>query len=440
MGSEKLFSPEAEQSVLGAVFLRPAVLDEVVEVLKPEDFYRPAHGLIFQAMLDLWGRQEPVDTVTVTDLLKRRRQLTQAGGPFFLASLGDQVGTAANAGHYARLVRDLSRVRRFRETLLKLADKAVNGLEDAGAFLDEAEAEIYRAVHRDDGGRGQPVPVGQVAREVLAQLEAQRRDSLPPGLQTGFFDLDARIGGLEPGNLYVVAARPGMGKTALALNIAVNVARSGQPVLFLSLETGNSQLTQRLLAALFNLSHQHLRDGQIDEREWERLVRLAEKLDLPLYLDDQSAMTHLEVRARSRRAAAKWGIRLLVVDYLQLVSAPEAKSREQEVAAISRSFKALAKELDVPVLVLSQLNRACEARQDKRPVLSDLRESGAIEQDSDVVAFLYRDDYYREDSPDRGVAELLVRKNRHGPTGTVKLQFEAELVTFRNLAREEVPF
>lgn len=430
-------NPEAEQSVLGAVLLRPDVLDEVAEVLpEPEFFYRSNHRKIWQAVLDLYRRQEPVDVVTLTDLLLKRGQLEQVGGAVFLAGLSEQVGTAANAVWYARLVRNLADLRRFQATLKRLLDASRNGLEDVAGFLAAAEAEIYRAVHRE--ARGDPEPVGEILRACLAQMAQQRRDSLPPGIQTGFYDLDYRIGGLEPHNLYVLAARPGMGKTALGLNIALNVARSGQPVLFLSLETSKAQLARRLLADLAGLDHQAVRDGCPDDTDWAKVQKSC-GLELPLYLDDQGALTHLEVRARARRAAARWSVQLLVVDYLQLISAPEAKSREQEVAAISRSLKALAKELELPVLVLAQLNRACEVRTDKRPVLSDLRESGAIEQEADVVAFIYRDDYYRANSPDKGIAEILIRKNRHGATGTVKLLFHERTVSFRNLERE-VPF
>jgi replicative DNA helicase len=354
------FALETEQSVLGAVFNRSAVLDEVVDLVAPEDFYRLAHQTIYRAMLDLYQRREPVDLVTVTRLLRERGRLEEAGGPAFLAGLSE-AGISAHGPHYARIVQDKARLRRFVGALRVAANTACQGVEDVETYINQAEADIYRAAHME-AGKGQPVPFAQAVQEAMQQIEAQRRDNLPPGLSTGLVDLDACLGGLEPGNLYVLAARPGMGKTALALKIALNVGQFGTPGLFLSLETSRAQLARRALANLTGLDHQALRDGQLEEEAWQRLTRSVEQLrDLPLYLDDQSSMTHLEVRARARRVAARWGVRLLVVDYLQLVSAPEAKSREQEVAAISRSFKALAKELDLPVVVLSQLNRTCDS-------------------------------------------------------------------------------
>lgn len=430
---------EAEQSVLGAILLRAQALDQVADLLTPEDFYRPSHGYIFQAMLDLANRGEPVDLVTVTALLKERGRLDEVGGPVFLANLSEHVGTAANAGHYARLVHEKSVVRRLLERSQEVAQACMAPVEEVDQFLDWAEAEIFKVA--DSKIRPGFQPLGTLVEKEVATLEAiwHREQGRITGVPSGFPDLDSLTAGFQKGDLIVIAARPSMGKTALALNIAFNAAYGAQmPVAFFSLEMSKEQLVRRLISTVGEIDASHLRRAFLTHEEWQKLQEAASFLfECPISIDDTPAMTVLEVRAKARRLKAENKLELAVVDYLQLMRGQsDAPSREQEISYISRSLKALAKELEVPVIALSQLSRKVEDRPKKEPQLADLRESGAIEQDADVILFIYRDEVYNDNSPEKGQARILLKKQRNGPTGEFRLAFRGLYTRFDSFEPE----
>ena len=425
-------NPEAEQAVLGAILLRPTVLDEVNDLLRRSDFYRGAHGRIYQAMLDLYGRGEPVDLQTVTFLLKERGQLEEVGGAVFLAGLTEQVGTAAHAEHYARIVHDKAILRRLLETSQQIAGGCLSAVENVADFLNEAESKVFQVVANQ---KTQAQSLSDLVPIEEARIEALHdRKNQTIGLSTGFKDIDRLTAGLQDSDLIILAARPSMGKTALALNIAFNAAQHAEvPVAFFSLEMSKEQLVRRLIGSSGKINGERLRTGRMEAQEWVRFNETNQMLmKVPIFIDDSPSPTPLEIRSRARRLKMRHGIRLIIVDYLQLARDPKAQSREQEIGKISRALKALAKELQVPVIALSQLSRECEKRPDKRPILSDLRESGAIEQDADLVFFIYRDEVYREDSPHKGIAELRLAKQRNGPIGKVKLTYLGELMRFEN--------
>jgi replicative DNA helicase len=431
---------EAEQSVLGAVLLRAQALDQVADILRPEDFYRSAHGHIFQAMLDLWNRGEPVDLVTVTALLRERNRLEDVGGPVFLANLSEHVGTAANAGYYAKLVHEKAVLRRLLECSQNLVQACMSPVEDVDQFLDGAETEIFKVAESKIRLGFQPI--GRLVEQEVATLEAiwHRDKGRITGVPSGFPDLDQLTAGFQPGDLIIIAARPSMGKTALALNIAFNAAYDGRvPVAFFSLEMSKEQLVRRLLSAVGEIDASRLRRAFLDKSEWQKLQEAASLLlECPIFIDDSPAATVLEVRSKSRRLKAEGRLGLVMVDYLQLMRGrSDAPSREQEISDISRSLKALAKELGVPVVALSQLSRKVEDRPKKEPQLADLRESGAIEQDADVILFIYRDEVYHENSPEKGQARLLLKKQRNGPTGEFRLAFRGLYTRFDSFAPED---
>jgi len=436
-------SPEAEQSVLGAILVRPEVLDRVADLIGSGDFYRQAHGRIFQAMLDLYGRGDPVDLVTVTALLDERGQLEGVGGPVFLAGLSEQVGFATNADYYAGLVHDKAILRRLLDTTQEIAGSCFAPVEDVAEFLDAAEQKVFEVAESKVRLGFQPLSV--LVEKEIAILEAiwHRDVTRITGVTSGFNDLDNLTAGFQNSDLIIIAARPSMGKTALALNIAYNAAYKAPqvPVAFFSLEMSREQLVRRLLSSAGEVDASNLRRAFLSTMEWANLQTAAGfLLDCPIYIDDTPAATVLDIRAKARRLKADGKLGMLVIDYLQLMRGRiDVHSREQEISEISRSLKALAKELKVPVIVLSQLNRKVEERPNKRPQLADLRESGAIEQDADVVIFIYRDEVYREDSPDQGIAEIIVGKQRNGPTGKIKLIFRAKYTTFDSYEREEAP-
>ncbi len=440
-------NPEAEQSVLGAILVRPEVLDRVADVIEPPDFYREAHGRIFQAMLDLYGRGEPVDLVTVTALLKERGQLEGVGGPVFLAALSEQVGFATNADYYAGLVHDKAILRRLLDTTQEIAGACFAPVENVAEFLDAAEQKVFEVA--ESKVRAGFKPLSALVEKEIAHLEAiwHREAGRITGVSSGFSDLDNLTAGFQGSDLIILAARPSMGKTALALNIAFNAAYPKKrdhdpvPVAFFSLEMSKEQLVRRLLSAEGQVDASNLRRAFLSNEEWRNLQEAAGVLiDAPIYIDDTPAASVLDIRAKARRLKADGKLGLVVIDYLQLMRGrADAASREQEISEISRSLKALAKEMKVPVIALSQLNRRVEERPNKRPQLADLRESGAIEQDADVILFIYRDEVYREDSPDKGTAEVIVGKQRNGPTGKVKLHFRAKYTTFAPYEREEAP-
>jgi replicative DNA helicase len=439
-------NPEAEQSVLGAILVRPEVMDRIADVIVPEDFYRQAHGRIYKAMLDLYGKGEPVDLVTVNALLKERGQLEGVGGPVFLAGLSEQVGFATNAEYYANLVRDKAVLRRLLDCTQEIASACLAPVENVAEFLDDAEHKVFQVAE----AKVRPgfSSLSALVDSEIATLEAiwGRKDGALTGVTSGFKDLDIYTAGFQASDLIILAARPSMGKTALALNIAFNAAYKSKPpvpVAFFSLEMSKEQLVRRLLSGEGRVDASQIRRAAfLTGDEWRRLQEAAGLLlDCPIYIDDTPAATVLDIRAKSRRLKADGKLGLIIIDYLQLMQGrPELTSREQQISEISRSLKGLAKELKVPVIALSQLSREPEKRERKRPQLSDLRESGAIEQDADVVMFIYRDEVYRKDSPDnKGIAEVILGKQRNGPIGTVKLHFEAKFTRFDDLEREEAP-
>lgn len=433
---------EAEQSVLGAILVRPEVLDRVADLIAAGDFYREAHGRIFQAMLDLYGRGDPVDLVTVSALLAERGHLEGVGGPVFLAGLSEQVGFATNADYYAGLVHDKAVLRRLLDTTQEIAGACFGPVEDVAEFLDTAEQKIFEVA--ESKVRLGFQPLSALVEKEISNLEAiwHRDISRITGVESGFKDLDHLTAGFQDSDLIIIAARPSMGKTALALNIAYNAAFKPQKhVAFFSLEMSREQLVRRLLSSVGKVDASNLRRAFLSTMEWANLQTAAGYLlDCPIYIDDTPAATVLDIRAKARRLKADGKLNMLVIDYLQLIRGrADVHSREQEISEISRSLKALAKELKVPVIVLSQLNRKVEDRPNKRPQLADLRESGAIEQDADVVIFIYRDEVYREDSPEQGTAEIIIGKQRNGPTGKIKLNFQAKYTTFGAFEREEAP-
>ena len=436
-------SPEAEQSVLGAILLRPQVMDLVADTLGPPDFYREAHRRIYQVMLDLYNRHEPVDLVSVNNLLKERGQLEEVGGPLFLTGLSEHVGIAANADYYARLVHDKAVLRRLLSCSQEIATACLAPVEDVAEFLDWAEHHVFEVAEAKIRQGFQPIE-GLVNQEI-ATLESiwGRKDSAITGVPSGFVDLDNYTAGFQPSDLIILAARPSMGKTALALNIAFNAAyKPRTPVALFSLEMSKEQLVRRLLSSIGEVDASQIRRAAfLTHQEWAHLQEAAGYLiDCPIFIDDTPAASVLEIRAKCRRLKAEGKLGLVIIDYLQLMRGRgDAPSREQEISEISRSLKALAKELHVPVIALSQLNRRVEERPNKRPQLADLRESGAIEQDADVILFIYRDEVYREDSPDKGVAEVIVGKQRNGPTGKVRLSFRDKYTRFDTLEKEEQP-
>ncbi len=445
-------NPEAEQSVLGAILVRPEVMDRIADLIAPEDFYREAHGRIYQAMLDLYGRGEPVDLVTVSALFKERGQLEGVGGPVFLAGLSEQVGFATNAEYYANLVRDKAVLRRLLDCTQEIASACLAPVENVAEFLDQAEHKIFQVA--ESKVRPGFAPLSALVDSEIATLEAiwGRKDGSLTGVTSGFTDLDNYTAGFQPSDLIILAARPSMGKTALALNIAFNAAygrvaavnaKPPVPVAFFSLEMSKEQLVRRLLSSEGRVDASQIRRAAfLTGQEWPKLQEAAGiLLDCPIYIDDTPAATVLDIRAKSRRLKADGKLGLIVIDYLQLMQGrAELSSREQQISEISRSLKGLAKELGVPVIALSQLSREPEKRERKRPQLSDLRESGAIEQDADVVMFIYRDEVYRKDiAENKGIAEVIIGKQRNGPIGTVKMHFEAKYTRFDDLERGEGP-
>jgi replicative DNA helicase len=431
---------EAEESLLGAMLLsREAVAVALEQRIKPEDFYKPAHGHIFEAIHLLYGQGEPVDPITVAEALRRADVLEGIGGSQALLRIQNATPASTNAGHYARIVEDLALLRRLIGAAGEIAELAYDEPDEVGDALDRAETLIFEVSQRrvTDSMRD----LGQVLEISLDQLEAlYDRGSSITGIPSGYKDLDELLLGFQPSALIVVAARPGMGKTSFALGAAVHAAmESRKPVVFFSMEMGHVELTQRLLASEARVDSTKLRRGNLADNDWPRISQAVGRLaEAPFFIDDNPHCTVMEMRAKCRRIKAREGdLGLVVVDYLQLMSSSRrSENRQVEVAEMSRGLKILARELEAPVIALSQLNRGVESRQDKRPLLGDLRESGSIEQDADVVMFIYRDEIYNTDSPDRGIAEVIVAKHRAGPTGSVRLAFLDHYTKFANMARE----
>ena len=425
---------EAEESVLGSLMLSPEAFSEVLESVKGEDFYRPAHQRIFEAILQIYARGEPVDAITTVEELKRLHVLQEVGGPLYVYNLVESVPTPASAGYYARIVADHALLRRMIEAASRVMSMAYSIPEDPRKAADQAEGLIYSVSRERE--QDQVVPIRELVDESMAALElSQQRDSPFAGLPTGFVDLDNLLSGLQGGNLIVVAARPGVGKSSFVTNLARNVAvDAGQPVAMFSLEMSRFEIGMRLLCGEARVPWDKVRAQRMAAEDWTRIVEAAEVLhEAPMYIVDSGDITIVDIRAKARRLRSRSpGLQLLIVDYLQLMSGPVRRSdnRQQEIAEISRSLKLLAKELDIPVIAVSQLNRDPERRQDKRPQLSDLRESGAIEQDADIVMFIHRDD--SDDPQVKHRADIIVAKHRNGPTRTIPLTFLPHVTLFRN--------
>lgn len=440
-------SVEAEQSLLGGLLLDNQAFDKIADLVSAEDFYRDDHRRLYRHISTLIGQGKPADVVTVAESVETSEDKDRTGGPAYLGSLAQNTPSALNIRRYAELVRERSVQRRLAQVATEIAEAALSPSgKEVGQLLDEAESRILEV--GDKGQRGtqgfeQIQPVLARVFKRIDDLYHQENKSDVTGVPTGFIDLDERTAGLQPGELIIVAGRPSMGKTALALNFAEHVAvKNGIPVAIFSMEMGATQLAMRLLGSIARVDQHKMRTGRLNDEEWSRLsTAMGELHNAPIYIDETGALNSLELRTRARRMNRQSGkLGLVVVDYLQLMSAANQRQEENratEISEISRSLKALAKELACPVIALSQLNRALETRNDKRPMMSDLRESGAIEQDADLILFIYRDEvYFPEKLESRGIAEVIIGKQRNGPIGKVELTFLGEHTRFENRARE----
>lgn len=430
---------EAEESVLGACLISREAIATALEILKPTDFYKPTHQEIFEAILELYGRGDPIDSVTLAEELRRRGTLDQVGDRPYIFALVQSVPTPGSAEHYSRIVEEHAILRRLIEASHHISDIAYSVPEDVEQAVDSAEDLIYQVAQRRDASDFQPLKDLLVENMETVEKLYERGSSIT-GVPTGFTELDNITAGLQPSNLIIVAARPAMGKSALALSMAQNMAvEDHTPVVIFSLEMSKNELVQRLLCSEARVDSSRLRRGLLQDSDWPKLSHALGRLaEAPIFIDDTANVTIMEMRAKCRRLKAKHGLGLVIVDYLQLMqphAGRRSDNRVQEVGEISRSLKILARELDVPVIAVSQLSRQVEHRTDKRPMLADLRESGSIEQDSDVVMFIYRDEVYNTDSPNKGIAEILIAKHRNGPIGKVELAFLDHYTKFANLAR-----
>ncbi|RJX17491.1 MAG: replicative DNA helicase [Desulfobulbus sp.] len=434
---------EAEQAVLGTILLQDNSLVKIIELLEPEDFYREAHKTIFRAMLQLFENREPYDLISLTNLLRDQNKLDLVGGPAYLASLTDVIPFSGTLIHHANIIRQKSILRRLIQTSNDVATRCYQEQDDIDRLVDEAEQTIFEIASTKKTQGFQPM--SKIVPRAFARVELlfERKEHIT-GQATGFNELDHMTAGFQPSDLVILAARPSMGKTALAMNFVQHAAVvDKKPVAVFSLEMSMDQLALRMLCSLGKIDSQRIRTGRLKPRDWENLNRATGYLsDAPIFIDDSPGLSVLEMRAKARRLKSEHDLGLVVIDYLQLMRGRgNIENRAQEISEISRSLKAMAKELDVPVIALSQLNRSLESRPDKRPKLSDLRESGAIEQDADVIIFIYRDDVYRpsEDNPNRNIAEIIIGKQRNGPIGTVKLTFLAQYTSFESYSNLPQP-
>lgn len=436
-------SIEAEISVLGGLLTDNSAWDKVAELINGEDFYRKDHRLIFQAISVLGEEGKPFDVVTVSEWLDNHKQLEDAGGLPFLASIAENTAGASNITAYANIVRQRSIFRKLISASNKISETVFNPQgRTSDEILDFAEQTIFEIAEQEDKARKNYSSIKELLTRAIDRIdELFRRDSPITGISTGFDDFDERTAGLQPSDLVIIAGRPSMGKTAFAINIAEHAAiKNKLSVAVFSMEMPSEQLAMRILGSLSRINQQKIRTGRLNDDDWPRLTStIAMMQDIKLYIDDTPALTPAELRSRSRRIVReKGGLDMIIVDYLQLMQIPgTVENRATEISEISRSLKAMAKELKVPVVALSQLNRSLESRTDKRPVMSDLRESGAIEQDADLIVFIYRDEVYHEDSPHKGLAEIIISKQRNGPIGTVKLTFLGQYTRFENYIEEK---
>ncbi|MFI5782629.1 replicative DNA helicase [Nocardia sp. NPDC051570] len=438
-GRQPPYGEAAEQSVLGGVLLSKDAITDVVEVLRPDDFYRPAHQMIYAVVLELYGRGEPADAVTVATELARRGELKRVGDAPYLITLTQVVPTAANASYYAEIVAEKAILRRLVEAGTRIVQYGYAGAEgqDVAEVVDRAQAEIYEVTehHSSDD----VVPLQELLQPTLDELDAiAGHGGLPAGVLTGFAELDDLTNGFHPGQMIVIAARPGSGKSTLAMDVMrhASIKHSMASVIF-SLEMSRSEITMRLLSAETGVKLADMRTGRMRDDDWTKLARrMSEISEAPLFVDDSPNMTIMEIRAKARRLKQRHDLRLIIIDYLQLMtSGKKVESRQQEVSEFSRMLKLLAKELEVPLIAVSQLNRGPEQRVDKRPMVADLRESGSIEQDADMVILLHRPDAFDRDDPRQGEADLIIGKHRNGPTGTITVAHQLHYSRFTDLAR-----
>ncbi|WP_374017809.1 replicative DNA helicase [Paenibacillus thiaminolyticus] len=417
---------EAEQAVLGAILLQSEALITAMERIQPEDFYDPAHQMIYEAMIELGEENQPVDLVTLTAKLQAKQQLEDVGRISYLTKLANAVPTAANVDYYAQIIEEKSMMRRLIRTATQIVSEGYSGGEDVSGLLSDAERRILEISNRRSSSGF--IAIKDVLMDVYERVEfLSEHQGGTTGIPSGFPDLDKMTSGFQRSDLIIVAARPSVGKTAFALNIAQNVGvRAKETVAIFSLEMSASQLVQRMICAESNVDAGRLRTGQLEDDDWEKLtMSIAALSEAEVYIDDTPGVTVADIRAKCRRLKKERGLGMILIDYLQLIHGrgKPGENRQQEVSEISRTLKQIARELEVPVIALSQLSRGVEQRQDKRPMMSDLRESGSIEQDADIVAFLYRDDYYNQDTEKKNIIEIIIAKQRNGPVGTVELVF-----------------
>ena len=435
-------SEEAELAVLGSMLSSKEAVSQTLQWLEPKDFYKDAHMKIFSAMIKLFDQAEPIDTLSVSEYLKKNNDLDMVGGIYFLTGLVEMVPTAAHIERYAKIVKEKALLRKLITLSHGIAKEAYDDSLDVSEILEKSEQSMFEITQNQLKGGFEQINQGIIS--ALNDLEEKRKkDSVVTGVPSGLLELDELTSGFQKGELVIIAGRPSMGKTALALSMIRNAAlEADMGIGMFSLEMGNQSLAMRLLCAEARVNMHFVRTGKLPSKLWKNLGLAAGELEeAPIYLDDTPAITVRELRAKARRLVSKNKIDMIVVDYLQLMQGPRGiENRQQEISVISRSLKALAKEIDVPVVALSQLSRAVEQRQDRRPQLSDLRESGAIEQDADVVIFLYRPWVYSGEDEDEGKAEIIVSKQRNGPTGKVEATFIKQYARFENLSKEESPF
>ncbi|MGL6064336.1 MAG: replicative DNA helicase [Fusobacteriaceae bacterium] len=425
-------SIESEKAVLGGIFLKPEIFSDVIEILKTTDFYRNSYKLVYETMIEMYSNDETIDPVLLVEYLKKKNKYEETGGEKVLYEIIEDTSTAANTLKYASIVREKSILRKLTDIGTKIVEMASEGYEDVDTILDKAEGLIFKISETKEAK--DIVNIKDTLEKEFERLQsAYENKGMTTGISSGFKNYDFLTSGFHPSDLIIIAARPAMGKTAFALNLALNAALdSKKSVLIFSLEMGNSQLLQRLLSVDSGVPLQKIRNGFLDEVEWGKLGMTSGKLaNAEINIADVPNVNVLEIRAIARRLKAANKLDMIVIDYLQLISGNgKSDNRQNEVSEISRALKGIARELDIPVIALSQLSRAPEQRADRRPMLSDLRESGAIEQDADIVLFLYRDDYYNEDSEFKGVTEVIIGKQRNGPVGTAQLRFFHELTKF----------
>ena len=430
---------EAEESVLGAMLIKKDAIIEAAEMVSDRDFYREANRVIFSTMQELAEEGEAVDIVTLTDRLKRGDMLDKVGGIAYVTKLANAVPTAANVHYHLKIVKEKAELRRLIDAATEIAGAAYEDSQPVDALMDDAEKRILSVA--GERGSGSFEPMKNIVMRTFERIGSlyESKGGIT-GLATGFRDLDCLMSGLQPSDLILVAARPSMGKTAFTLNIASYAGLSGARVAFFSLEMSKEQLVQRILCAEGGIDSQRVRTGQLSFEEWNSLVLTSDRIARsPIFIDDTPGITVMELRSKARRLQAEHGLDLVIIDYLQLMQGRSSKSgdnRQQEISEISRSLKSLARELNVPVIALSQLSRSVESRQVKRPMLSDLRESGSLEQDADIVIFLYREDYYDKDTENKNITEVIIAKHRNGPVDTVNLFFQREFTKFRDLLQE----